>query len=435
MKYEKSRRMYQDACRVLVGGVNSPVRAFKAVNGSPVFIKKAKGSKIEDVDGNRYIDYVCSWGPLILGAAHPRVVRVIRNAALNGTSFGVPTQLETELAEMIVEAMPSVQKIRFVNSGTEATMSALRLARAYTKRNRIMKFEGCYHGHVDSLLVKGGSGMATFTTPDSAGVTKSSAADTLVAPFNDIGAVKRLFEEFQDEIAALIVEPIAGNMGVIPPEPGFLSGLREITERNGTLLIFDEIITGFRVAYGGAQTIFNITPDLTCLGKIIGGGLPVGAYGGRKEVMDLLSPLGPVYQAGTLSGNPLAMTAGIATLQEIKKKDFYSRLEKKSELLAEGLTESAKSVECSVQLNRVGSMLGIFFTEEKVVDYASAKSTNTQQYGRFFHEMLERGVYLPPSAFETVFLSSAHSQDDISQTIKASKSAFRAAQAESGVAA
>jgi len=435
MKYEKSSRLYQEACRVLVGGVNSPVRAFGAVNGTPVFIKKAKGSKIEDVDGNRYIDYVSSWGPLILGSAHPKVLQAIRNAASRGTSFGAPTHLETELAELIVEAMPSIQKIRFVNSGTEATMSALRLARAYTKCNRVIKFEGCYHGHVDSLLVKGGSGMATFAIPDSAGVTVASAADTLVAPFNDVDAVERLFEKFRDEVAALIVEPVAGNMGVIPPKPGFLSGLREITERYGSLLVFDEVITGFRVAYGGAQSLFNVTPDLTCLGKIIGGGLPVAAYGGREEIMNLLSPLGRVYQAGTLSGNPLAMTAGIATLHETRKNGFYDRLEKKSKLFAEGLIESARIVGCPVQVNRVGSMLGLFFTEEKVVDYSSAKSTNTKQYGRFFHEMLGRGIYLPPSAFETIFLSSAHSQSDISQTIKASERAFRAAQIELGVAA
>jgi glutamate-1-semialdehyde 2,1-aminomutase len=435
MKYEKSSRMYQEACSVLVGGVNSPVRAFKAVNGTPLFIKKAKGSKIEDVDGNSYVDYVCSWGPLILGSAHPRILKAIREAASRGTSFGAPTQLETELAELIVDAMPSIQKIRFVNSGTEATMSALRLARAYTKRNRVMKFEGCYHGHVDSLLVKGGSGMATFAAPDSVGVTASSTAETLVAPYNDIKAVERLFEKFQDELAAVIVEPIAGNMGVIPPKPGFLSGLRKITERYGALLVFDEVITGFRVAYGGAQSLFNIKPDLTCLGKVIGGGLPVGAYGGRDDVMDLLSPLGSVYQAGTLSGNPLAMTSGIATLREIRRNGFYDRLDRKSKRLAEGFTESAEIVGCPVRVNRVGSMIGLFFTEKKVVNYSSARLTSTKKYSRFFHEMLKGGIYLPPSAFETIFLSSAHSQSDISRTIKVSEPAFRGAQAESEVAA
>jgi glutamate-1-semialdehyde 2,1-aminomutase len=435
MKYEKSRKMYQEACKVLVGGVNSPVRAFKAVSGTPVFIKRAKGSKIEDVDGNTYIDYVCSWGPLILGSAHPKVLHALRMAASRGTTFGAPTQLETELAELIVEAMPSIQKVRFVNSGTEATMSALRLARAYTKRNKVMKFEGCYHGHVDSLLVKGGSGMATFATPDSAGITVSSAADTLVAPYNDMKEVELLFEKFPDEVAAIIVEPIAGNMGLVPPKPGFLAGLREITERYDTLLVFDEVITGFRAAYGGAQSLFNVTPDLTCLGKIIGGGLPVAAFGGREEIMKLLSPEGSVYQAGTLSGNPLAMTAGVATLHEIRKEGFYDRLEKKSQLLAEGLGESARTAGCSVQVNRVGSMLGLFFTKEKVVDYPSAKSTNTEQYSRFFHEMLKMGVYLPPSAFETIFVSSAHTQRDISQTMNVSERAFQTAQADLRVAA
>ena len=408
MKVEKSKEFYRDACKVLVGGVNSPVRAFKAVGGTPLFVKNAKGSKIYDVDGNCYIDYVCSWGPLILGSAHPKVVRALKEAISRGTSFGAPTRLETELAELVIDAMPSIKKIRFVNSGTEATMSALRLARAYTKRNRILKFEGCYHGHSDSLLVKGGSGMATLGTPDSAGVTASAAGDTLVAPYNDLEAVEQVFERYPDEVSAVIVEPIAGNMGMIPPEPGFLTGLRTITERYGALLIFDEVITGFRAAYGGAQSIFQIKPDLTCLGKIIGGGLPVGAYGGRGEIMDQLSPLGSVYQAGTLSGNPLAMTAGIATLHEIKKKGFYDALEKKSRLLAEGLSKAAEAIECSVQLNRVGSMLGLFFTEEKVANYSSAKSTDTEQYSHFFHAMLDLRVYLPPSAFETIFVSSAH---------------------------
>ena len=427
MKVEKSDEFYRDACKVLVGGVNSPVRAFKAVGGTPLFVKKAKGSKIYDVDGNCYIDYVCSWGPLILGSAHPKVIRALKDAISRGTSFGAPTRLETELAELVIDAMPSIKKIRFVNSGTEATMSALRLARAYTKRNRILKFEGCYHGHLDSLLVKGGSGMATLGAPDSAGVTASAAGDTLVAPYNDLEAVEQVFERHPDEVSAVIVEPIAGNMGLIPPEPRFLTGLRTITQRYGALLIFDEVITGFRAAYGGAQSIFQIKPDLTCLGKIIGGGLPVGAYGGRGEIMDQLSPLGSVYQAGTLSGNPLAMTAGIATLHEIKKTGFYDALEKKSRLLAEGLSKAAEAIECSVQLNRVGSMLGLFFTEEKVANYSSAKSTDTEQYSHFFHAMLDLGVYLPPSAFETIFVSSAHTQTDISRTIEAAYTAFRTA--------
>lgn len=430
MKHEKSDSLYRDACRVLVGGVNSPVRAFKAVSGTPLFIKKAKGSKIQDEDENSYIDYVCSWGPLILGAAHPRVMQALKKAMSRGTSFGAPTRLETELAELIIEAMPSIQKIRFVNSGTEAAMSALRLARAYTKRTRVLKFEGCYHGHADSLLVKGGSGMATLGTPDSAGVTGSAVADMLVAPYNDLEAVERAFEKFPDEVSAVIAEPIAGNMGLIPPEPGFLTGLRAVTERYGALLIFDEVITGFRAAYGGAQSLFHVRPDLTCLGKVIGGGLPVGAYGGREEIMNELSPLGSVYQAGTLSGNPLAMTAGIATLREIRKTGFYDALEKKSRLLAEGLAKAAGAVRCPVRLNRVGSMLGLFFTTKKVVDYSSAKSTDTEQYSRFFHAMLESGVYLPPSAFETIFVSSAHTKSDISRTIEAARRAFRAARPE-----
>jgi glutamate-1-semialdehyde 2,1-aminomutase len=424
MQYTKSKVLYDRASKFLVGGVDSPVRAFKAVGGTPLFIRKAKGSRVWDEDGNSYIDYVCSWGPLILGAAHPKVVSAIRAQAAKGTSFGAPTELETELAELIIHALPSIERLRFVNSGTEAAMSALRLARAYTKREKIVKFEGCYHGHVDSLLVKGGSGMATFGVPDSAGVTKGAAADTLSTPYNNADAVKRIFEELSDSIAAVIVEPVAGNMGTIPPKPGFLEDLRKVTQKNGAFLIFDEVITGFRVAHGGAQELFNVQPDLTCLGKIIGGGLPVAAYGGSAEIMNLVSPLGPVYQAGTLSGNPLAMAAGIATLNELNRKGIYTILERRSAQLAEGILNDAAATGCLVRLNRVGSMLGLFFTVQEVTDYATAKSSDTDKYREFFHLMLENGVYLPPSAFETNFVSTAHTDTDIAQTNRAVKSAL-----------
>jgi glutamate-1-semialdehyde 2,1-aminomutase len=424
LKLRNSRALYRQAKKVLVGGVDSPVRAFKAVEGTPLFIKRAKGSKMEDEDGNVYVDYVCSWGALILGSAHPEVVKTLRSYAPRGTSYGAPTKLETELAELIIEALPSIERLRFVNSGTEATMSALRVARAFTKRSKILKFEGCYHGHADSLLVKGGSGMATFGVPDSAGVTGGSTADTLVAPYNDAESVKGMFEKFADQIAAVIVEPISANMGLVPPKPDFLRGLREITEGNGSVLIFDEVITGFRASYGGAQRLYGIKPDMTCLGKIIGGGLPVGAYGGREEIMNLLAPLGPVYQAGTLSGNPLAMTAGIATLNEIRKKGFHAKLERTSSLLERGLLETAEEANCPLRLNRVGSMLGLFFTEKDVFDYSSAKSSDIQSYRAFFHSMLDQGIYLPPSAFETVFVSAAHSTRDITKTTNAAKRAF-----------
>ena len=425
MRLQKSKRLYERASRVLVGGVNSPVRTFNAVGGTPLFIRKAKGSRIWDEDGNNYIDYVCSWGPLILGAAYPKVVSALRSQAAKGTSYGAPTELETELAELIINAFPSIERVRLVNSGTEAAMSALRLARAYTGREKVVKFEGCYHGHADPFLVKGGSGMATFGVPESAGVTKSAAADTLSIPFNNVEAVKTVFEESPDTIAAVIVEPVAGNMGTVPPNQGFLSELREITRKNGALLIFDEVITGFRVAYGGAQELFNVKPDVTCLGKIIGGGLPVGAYGGNAEIMNLISPLGPVYQAGTLSGNPLAMAAGIATLNELKRKGIYNRLEKRSAELAGGILDAAASTGSSVRVNRVGSMLGLFFTKQEVTDYASAKSSDTGKYRVFFRLMLENGVYLPPSAFETIFVSIAHTGADTAQTIRAVEKALR----------
>lgn len=419
---------------MLVGGVNSPVRAFTAVGGAPVFIKKARGSQIEDEDGNRYIDYVCSWGALILGSANQKVVAAIGRSVGRGTTYGAPTRLETQLAELIAEAMPSIEKLRFVNSGTEAAMAAIRLARAYTKRSRILKFEGCYHGHADYLLVKGGSGMATLGVPDSAGISDDVARQTIVAPYNDGGSVRRIFDEFGDQIAAVIVEPIAANMGLIPPKPGFLADLRKITDNHGALLIFDEVITGFRASYGGAQQLYGIEPDLTCLGKIIGGGLPVGAYGGREEIMNLVAPVGPVYQAGTLSGNPLAMTAGIATLNEVKRENFYSRLEENSAALEKGLLEARKEIGCPVSVNRVGSMLGLFFTEHEVTNYASAKLSDVNRYKVFFHAMLAQGVYLPPSAFETVFVSSAHTHSDISQTVQAARGAFRKVRTKTGPA-
>ena len=425
MKVEASRALYEQASMVLVGGVNSPVRAFAAVGGTPRFIKSARGSKIQDEDGNRYIDYVCSWGALILGSAHPRVVGALRVASRRGTSYGAPTQLETELANLVINAFPSIERLRFVNSGTEAVMSALRVARAYTKRNKILKFEGCYHGHSDAMLVKGGSGMATFGIPDSAGVTIGATSDTIVAPYNDLKTVQAIFQEHGEEIAAVIVEPIAANMGLVPPEPDYLSGLREITRKNGGLLIFDEVITGFRTSLGGAQKLYGIQPDLTCLGKIIGGGLPVGAYGGSRKIMDLVAPTGPVYQAGTLSGNPLAMTAGIVTLKEIHRQGFYEKLERVSARLERGLLEAARETECEVSLNRVGSMLGLFFTNIEVKDYNSAKSSNTSAYKAVFNSMLERGVYLPPSPFETIFVSAAHSQRDVAKTLDVAKRAFQ----------
>jgi glutamate-1-semialdehyde 2,1-aminomutase len=422
-----SRALYRRAERVLVGGVNSPVRAFMAVGGSPVFIKSAKGSMIVDEDGNRYVDYVCSWGALILGSAHPKVVGALQRYVTRGTSYGAPTKLETGLAGRIVEAIPSIERIRFVNSGTEATMSAIRLARAYTKRSRIVKFEGSYHGHADSFLVSAGSGMATFAIPNSAGVPNGVASGTLSVPYNDTESVRRLFEQFGEDIAAVIVEPIAANMGLVPPKQGFLAELRGITADYGSLLIFDEVVTGFRVSYGGAQAVYGVRPDLTCLGKVIGGGLPVGAYGGREDVMKLVAPLGPVYQAGTLSGNPMAMAAGIATLNELRRTGVYDRLEKKSTLLAKGFLEAAEDEGCSIRLNRVASMLALFFCENDVVDYASAKQTDVNKYRIFFHAMLDRGVYLPPSAFETIFISVAQTKADIATTVEAAHHAFHKA--------
>jgi len=420
----RSQSLHAEAQRYLPGGVNSPVRAFRAVGGEPLFIAKGEGPYIYDVDDRRYIDYVLSWGPLILGHAHPQVVSALKEAAERGISYGAPTALETELARRVVEAVPSIEMVRFVNSGTEATMSALRLARAYTGRSKIIKFEGCYHGHADFLLVRAGSGVTTFALPDSPGVPEGTAQDTLIAPYNDLQAVDRLFDDNHGEIAAVIVEPVAGNMGVIPPEPGFLEGLRDVAKAEGALLIFDEVITGFRVAHGGAQALYGVTPDLTCLGKIIGGGLPVGAYGGRREIMEMVAPLGPVYQAGTLSGNPLSMTAGIETLKVLAQPGSYQRLEDKSAQLAAGLRTTAEAARIPVFQTRVGSMFCTFFSAEKIVDCTSAKRSDSNRYALFFQAMLENGVYLAPSQFEAGFLSLAHSEQDIERTIQAAEVAF-----------
>lgn len=420
----RSQSLHTEAQRYMPGGVNSPVRAFRAVGGEPLFIARGEGPYIYDVDGQRYIDYVLSWGPLILGHAHPQVVSALKEAAERGISYGAPTALETDLAKRIVEAVPSVEMVRFVSSGTEATMSALRLARAYTGRSKIIKFEGCYHGHADFLLVRAGSGVTTLGLPDSAGVPEGTAQNTLVAPYNDPQAVDALFSENREEIAGVIVEPVAGNMGVIPPEPGFLEGLRGATKAEGALLIFDEVITGFRVAYGGAQALYGVTPDLTCLGKIIGGGLPVGAYGGRREIMEMVAPLGPMYQAGTLSGNPLSMTAGIETLKALAEPGAYQRLEEKAARLADGLRAAAEAAGVSVFQTRVGSMFCTFFSPERVVDCASAKRSDTGKYARFFRAMLANGVYLAPSQFEAGFLSLAHSEQDIERTIEAAEGAL-----------
>jgi len=424
MKIDRSASLFAEAQKYILGGVNSPVRAFRAVGGQPRFIHRGFGARVEDVDGNVYIDYVCSWGPLILGHAHPAVVAAVRAAAELGTSFGAPTEAEVELARLVCQLFPSVELVRFVNSGTEATMSAIRVARAYTGRPKILKFDGCYHGHADSLLVKAGSGVLTFNAPDSAGVTAAAAGETLSAPYNDLATVERIFEAHGREIAAVIVEPVAGNMGVVPPKPGFLEGLRRLTAEAGALLVFDEVITGFRLAPGGAQELYGITPDLTCLGKILGGGLPVGAYGGRREIMGLVAPLGPVYQAGTLSGNPLAMAAGLATLRTLLEPGSYERLETVSHQLAEGLAEAAREAGVPVRVNRVGSMLTVFFTGDEVTDYEGARRADTARFARFFHGMLERGVFLPPSQFEALFVSLAHTEAEVEFTVQAALQVF-----------
>uniref|UniRef100_A0A831XFK9 Glutamate-1-semialdehyde 2,1-aminomutase n=1 Tax=Geobacter metallireducens TaxID=28232 RepID=A0A831XFK9_GEOME len=424
MNTTHSKELFAKAQEVIPGGVNSPVRAFKSVGAEPIFIKSASGSTITDADGNTYIDYVGSWGPMILGHCPPQVVASVQRALENGSSFGAPTELEIKLAEMVVAAVPSIEMVRMVSSGTEATMSAIRLARGYTGRDKIIKFSGCYHGHADSLLVKAGSGAATFGVPDSPGVPKDFAQHTLTANFNDLESVKELVAANPDSVACIIVEPIAGNMGTIPPRDGFLQGLRDICDSEGIILIFDEVMTGFRVAYGGAQELYGVTPDMTTLGKIIGGGLPVGAFGGKREIMRHLSPSGGVYQAGTLSGNPLAMTAGIETLKLLQADGFYSRLEEKSRILAEGIAAAARRAGYPIYSTRVGSMFCAFFTAGEVYDWASASTCDTKAFATFFRAMLEEGIYLAPSQFETAFVSIAHTDADIEKTIASAYTCF-----------
>lgn len=427
----RSKEAFERAKNCIPGGVNSPVRSFRGVGGTPPFIANAQGSHITDIDGNTYIDYVGSWGPMIVGHANLEVIDAIKEATLLGTSYGAPTERESEMAEKIRELIPSMELVRMVNSGTEATMSVLRLARAYTGRNKIIKFIGCYHGHHDSLLVKAGSGMATLGVPDSPGVPSQTAENTISVPYNDIDAVKKVFETYPNEIAAAIIEPVAGNMGLVLPKSGYLRELRRITEEYGALLIFDEVMCGFRVGLGGAQSVYSVRPDLTCLGKVIGGGLPVGAYGGRKDIMSQIAPAGPVYQAGTLSGNPLAMAAGLATLKIISEEpelpfqpDFTQKLTVKTRELVGGLGEAAKEAGLTLQFHQAGSMFSIFFTDKPVVDYDSACTSDTEAYRIFFHAMLEEGIYLAPSQFETAFVSSAHTAEDIGRTIDAARIAF-----------
>ena len=419
IRLERSAELFDEAQRYLPGGVDSPVRAFKKVGGIPPFISKGEGSKLYDADGNEYIDYVCSWGPMILGHSHPRVVLAIQEAVAKGTSFGAPTELETILAKMVSQAMPSIEMLRFVNSGTEATMSALRLARAFTRRDKILKFSGGYHGHSDALLVKGGSGLATLGIADTPGVPESHVWDTLVARYNSLDEVGELFRRYSGKIAAVIVEPVAANMGVVLPKAGFLQGLRDITRKDGSLLIFDEVITGFRVSYGGAQEVFGVTPDLTCLGKIIGGGLPVGAYGGRRDIMQMMAPSGPVYQAGTLSGNPIAMTAGIETLKLLLAHGAYDQLERISNRLELGLKDAIRTANCPATVNRMASLMTVFFTANEVTDYDSALTSDASRFAEVHKSLLNQGVYWPPAQFEAIFVSLAHSEGDIDRTVAA----------------
>ncbi len=424
-KFDRSNALFKRASALIPGGVNSPVRAFRAVGGKPLFIDKAKGPRIYDADGNAYLDYVLSWGPMILGHSHPRVVKALKKAAEKGTSYGAPTALEVELAELVLRIYPSMEKVRMVNSGTEATMSAIRVARGFTGRDKIIKFEGCYHGHADGLLVKAGSGAMTFGLPDSPGVPKAYAKNTITLPYNDAAALKAMIEKEWRSLACVIVEPVVGNIGCVLPKPAFLETLRKLTRRHGIVLIFDEVMTGFRVSFGGAQAFYGIDPDMTCLGKVIGGGLPVGAYGGKKAIMSMVSPEGPVYQAGTLSGNPLAMTAGIETIKELSKKGVYRQMEKKSSQLEKGLVDAARRAGVRTRFYRAGSMFCTYFTETEVIDYTTAKTSDTRKFSKFFSEMLQRGVNLAPSQFEAGFMSLAHTDKDIESTIKAAYEALK----------
>lgn len=422
-QYNRSIDAYKEAIDLMPGGVNSPVRAFKSVGMDPIFMESGKGSRIRDIDGNEYIDYVLSWGPLILGHAPDQVVEALKKTAEKGTSFGAPTLLENELAKLVIDRVPSVEMVRMVNSGTEATMSALRLARGYTGRNLILKFEGCYHGHGDSLLIKAGSGVATLGLPDSPGVPEGVAKNTITVPYNDMESVRHAFKEFGEDIAGVIVEPVAGNMGVVPQKGAFLKELRELTSENGTLLIFDEVMTGFRVGYNCAQGHFDVTPDLTCLGKVIGGGLPVGAYGGKREIMERIAPAGDIYQAGTLSGNPLAMTAGYETLKALTP-ETYNEINKKVDRLAEGFQQASEKYDIPLQINRAGSMFGVFFTDKPVVDFDSASHSDLERFSSYYRLMAEAGIFLPPSQYEGLFLSTAHTDEDIEQTIAAIEQSF-----------
>ncbi len=422
-----SATLFQQAQKVIPGGVNSPVRAFRSVGREPLYIQRGRGSRIWDVEGREYIDYVCSWGPLILGHADPRLIRALGEAAALGTSFGATTPIEPRFAELITSLYPSIEMVRMVNSGTEATMSAVRLARGFTGRAKIVKFDGCYHGHGDSFLIKAGSGVLTLGIPGSPGVTEGTARDTLVARFNDLGSVEELLRANRGQVAALIVEPVMGNVGVVPPAPGFLAGLRKLTAEEGVVLIFDEVITGFRVALGGAQQLYGVHPDLTCLGKIIGGGLPVGAFGGKREIMERLAPLGPVYQAGTLSGNPLALAMGYETVRILRGESLYPRLERISALLEDGLRRILRELGLGYRINRVGSMLSLFFTEREVSDASTAMSSDAQAFRSFFQAMLAQGIYLAPSPYEASFLSAAHSEEDIERTLEAARSALKPA--------